>query len=55
MDKKKDIDQTRKLINPDDDKIAKSAVKALEEEITAADDDVEMDVGGKPGKIFGKK
>ncbi|KAE9377819.1 putative transcription initiation factor TFIID subunit 13 [Stipitochalara longipes BDJ] len=55
LDKKKDIDQTRKLINPDDDKIAKSAVKALEEELTAADDDVDMDLAGKPGKSFGKK
>ncbi|KAN0108181.1 putative transcription initiation factor TFIID subunit 13 [Hyaloscypha variabilis] len=55
LDKKKDIDQTRKLINPDDDKIAKSAVKALEEELTAADDDVDQDVASKPGKSFGKK
>lgn len=55
MEKKKDIDATRKLIEPNDDKIAKSAVKGLEEELGDADDDVDMDVGGKLGKSFGKK
>jgi transcription initiation factor TFIID subunit 13 len=54
LEKKKDIDSTRKIVNPDDDKLAKSAVKAMEEELNEADDDVDMNVGGKLGKSFGK-
>jgi len=54
LEKKKDIDSTRKIVNPDDDKLAKSAVKAMEEELNEADDDVDMHLGGKPGKSFGK-
>ncbi|KAH8786048.1 transcription initiation factor IID, 18kD subunit-domain-containing protein [Hyaloscypha finlandica] len=54
LEKKKDIDSTRKIVNPDDDKLAKSAVKAMEEELNEADDDVDMHLGGKLGKSFGK-
>lgn len=54
--KKKDIEAARKLIDSNDDKLAKSTVKGLEEELNDADDDdVEMEMNGKPGKSFGKK
>jgi transcription initiation factor TFIID subunit 13 len=55
LEKKADIDKTRKLINPNDDKITKSAVKALEEEpLGDADDDVDMDARTFGGKSSGK-
>jgi transcription initiation factor TFIID subunit 13 len=59
LEKKADIDKTRKLIDHNDDKITKSAVKALEEEpLGDADDDVDMDIrtfGGKSTiKVVGK-
>ena len=53
--KKKDIEAARKLIDSNDDKVTKSAVKGLEEELNDADDDVDMEMVGKPGKSFGKK
>ena len=50
LDKKSEIDKTRKLMDPNDDKITKSTLKAFEEEpLNDADDDVDMDMGGKPG------
>lgn len=56
LDKKTEIDKERKLLDPNDDKITKSAIKAFEEEpLNDADDDVDMDMGRKPGaKTFGK-
>jgi transcription initiation factor TFIID subunit 13 len=54
LEKKKDIDLTRKIVNPDDDKLAKSAVKAMEEELNEDDDVVDGILIGKPGKSFGK-
>jgi transcription initiation factor TFIID subunit 13 len=53
LDKKTEIDNTRKLIDSNDDKITKSAVRALEEPLNDLDDDVDMDMGNK-GKSFGK-
>ncbi len=53
LDKKTEIDNTRKLIDSNDDKITKSAVRALEEPLNDLDDDVDMDMGSK-GKSFGK-
>ncbi len=53
LDKKTEIDNTRKLIDSNDDKITKSAVRALEEPLNDLDDDVDMDIGNK-GKSFGK-
>jgi transcription initiation factor TFIID subunit 13 len=56
LDKKSEIDKTRKIMDPNDDKITKSAVKAFEEEpLNDLDDDVDMDMGNKAGaKSFGK-
>jgi len=53
LDKKTEIDNTRKLIDSNDDKITKSAVRAMEEPLNDLDDDVDMDMGSK-GKSFGK-
>lgn len=53
LDKKTEIDNTRKLIDSNDDKITKSTVRALEEPLNDLDDDVDMDMGNK-GKSFGK-
>ena len=53
LDKKTEIDNTRKLIDSNDDKITKSAVRAMEEPLNDLDDDVDMDIGNK-GKSFGK-
>lgn len=53
LSKKVELDDTRKLINPADDKITKSTVKTLEEPLGIADDDVDMEirtVGGKSAK-----
>ena len=54
MEKKADIDKTRKLMDPNDDKITKSAVKAFEEPLGDADDDVDMDVRTLGGKSTGR-
>ncbi|PMD27273.1 putative transcription initiation factor TFIID subunit 13 [Hyaloscypha hepaticicola] len=53
LDKKTEIDNTRKLIDSNDDKITKSAVRAMEEPLNDLDDDVDMDMGSK-GKSVGK-
>ncbi|KAF4625876.1 hypothetical protein G7Y89_g12286 [Cudoniella acicularis] len=50
--KKEEIDQAKKLVDMNDDKITKSNVKALEEPLGDADDVMDVDfrtVGGKSG------
>ncbi len=55
LEKKADIDKTRKVFDSNDDKITKSTVKGLEEEpLGDADDDVDMDVRTFGGKSTGK-
>ncbi|CAG8972431.1 hypothetical protein HYALB_00001120 [Hymenoscyphus albidus] len=50
IDKKAEIDRAKKLVDVNDDKIIKSGVKALEEELGDADDDADTNtVGGKSG------
>lgn len=48
--KKDEIDKARKTFDGNDDKITKSNLKALEEPLDDADDDIDMDaktIGGK--------
>lgn len=48
--KKVEIDLARKLLDQNDDKITKSNIKAMEEPLGDADDDMDLDLGGKAGK-----
>lgn len=47
IDKKAEIDRAKKLVDVNDDKIIKSGVKALEEELGDADDDADANTGAK--------
>jgi transcription initiation factor TFIID subunit 13 len=48
LDKKMEIDKAKKLVDVNDDKITKSDVKGLEEELGDGDDDDEkLTIGGK--------
>lgn len=51
MDKKQEIDRAKKLVDMSDDKITKSDVKGLEEELGDDDDyDEKMTMGGRSKK-----